>query len=212
MQLKVGLGTRYVSRASKNYRCAADCLGALLHVFVMPRRLVPLACRSVSWPPETAGPERALAGREWGHLGPMTDQSFDCDIAATLVAGHLGRPPLLGFDSTEDAGWPGTGLWKKGKASPGLIQALQSLPLPVFVASALRNVDDRRRNTKSLLETLRLPRVFQPASAPPKFLPVHFFTLLRQTPHPFTNFQQPFGCVQIRLRLVVISICNGRLI
>jgi hypothetical protein len=114
----------------------------------MPRRLVPLACRSVSWPPETAGPEHAPAGREWGHLGPMTDQSFDCDIAATLVAGHLGKPPLLGFDSTEDAGWPGTGLWKKGKALPGLIQALQSLPLLVFVASAFRNVDDGRRKTK----------------------------------------------------------------
>jgi hypothetical protein len=78
----------------------------------------------------------------------MTDQSFDLDIAATLAARHLGRPPLLGFDSTEDAGLPGTGLWKKGKASLGLIQALQSLPLLVFVASALRNVDDRRRNTK----------------------------------------------------------------
>lgn len=44
------------------------------------------------------------------------------------------------------------------------------------------------------------------------FLPVHFFTLLQQTPHPFTNFQQPFGCVQIRLQLVVTGISNGRLI
>ena len=158
-------------------------------------------------------PERAPAGREWGHLGPMTDQIFDCDIAATLVAGHLGKPPLLGFDSTEDAGWPRTGLWKKGKASPGLIQALQSLPLPVFVASALRNVDDRRRKHKKSTETLRLPRVFQTSICPSEiFCLCTSFTLLRQTPHPFTNFQQPFGCVQIRLQLVVISICNGRLI
>lgn len=104
--------------------------------------------------------ERALAGREWRHLGPMTDQSFDCHIAAALVAGHLGRPPLLGFDSTEEAGWPGTGLWKKGKASLGLIQALQSLPLPVFVASALRNVDDSRRSTKSLLRRCACPEFF----------------------------------------------------
>lgn len=78
--------------------------------------------------------ERALLARNGATLAQMTDQSFDCDIAATLVARHLGRPPLLGFDSIEEAGWPGTGLWKKGKASLGLIQALQSLPLPVFVA------------------------------------------------------------------------------
>jgi hypothetical protein len=122
-------------------------LGALLHVFVMPRRLGPLACRSLSQRQEGLVGVRPV-GTEWRHLGQMTDQSFDWDIAATLAARHLGRPPLLGVDSTEDAGWPGTGLWKKGKASLGLIQALQSLPLPVFVASALRNVDDRRRNTK----------------------------------------------------------------
>jgi hypothetical protein len=126
-------------------------------------------------------PGRVPAGREWGHLGPMTDQSFDCDIAATLVAGHLGRPPLLGFDSTEDAGWPGTGLWKKGKASPGLIQALQSLPLPVFVASALRNVDDRRRNTKSLLRRCACPEFFN------QHLPLRNFCLCTFFHSPSTN-------------------------
>lgn len=76
------------------------------------------------------------------------------------MARHLGRPPLLGFDSIEDAGWPGTGLWEKGKASLGLIQALQSLPLPVFVSPVhFGTLMTAVENTKRLLR-------LQPASCP----------------------------------------------
>jgi hypothetical protein len=47
-------GTRHVSPSSKKCRPRADCLEAVLHVFVMPRGLKPVVCRSVSIPSEWA--------------------------------------------------------------------------------------------------------------------------------------------------------------
>jgi len=101
-------------------------------------------------------------------LGQITDKTFDCPVAARLAAWRLGAPPLSGVDSILEAVWPCTGVREKGKASPGLIQALQSLPLPAFGASALRNVGDRRRKAQKT-QMLRLPRFFQPTPAPPNF-------------------------------------------
>jgi hypothetical protein len=99
-------------------------------------------------------------------------------------------------------------LREKGKASLGLIKALQSLPLPVFVASALRNVGDRRRKPQKP-ETLRLPRFFS------QHLPRRIFAcaLLHSpstTSAPRHHLSSTFRGDQNQLQLVVIRCCNDQ--
>jgi hypothetical protein len=157
----------------------------------MPRTLRALTSKSVSLRGQS-GPSRR--GRRCEsptpHAGQIADKSLDCSVAASLAAWRLGRPPLSGFDSILGAVWPGTGVREKGKASPGLIQALQSLPLPVFGASALRNVGDRRRKHKRRRRCACPGPDFSANTCPSEFLPVHFFTLRQQTLHPFTISHQ----------------------
>jgi hypothetical protein len=140
------------------------------------------------------------------HTRRIPDQSFDCHVAALLAPWRLGRPPLWGVDSILGRVWPGTGLREKGKASLGLIQPLQSLPLPVVAASALRNVGDRRTKLRKI-ETLRLPRFFS------QRLPLRIFACaLLHSPSansaPIHQLPSPFGCVQNQLQLVVLRCCN----
>lgn len=163
----------------------------------MPRTLKALTSKSVSLRGQ-AGPSRR--GRRCEsptpHSGQIADKTLDCSVAARLAAWRLGRPPLSGFDSILGAVWPGTGVREKGKASLGLIQALQSLPLPVFGASALRNIGDRRRKHKKT-QTQRLPR--------PRFFSQHlplriFACALLHSPStnsaPIHHLSSTIGCIQ----------------
>ena len=131
-------GVRHLPRfpaSDVSYQYSRADSAASLQEVVMPRHsYAEVRAGSEDGAGRVVMESQAFAGQQ-RHVGRSVDETFDSAVAQNLASWYLGKPPLRDDDSTEDAALPGTGLWKKGKASPGLIKALQSLPHRVFVAS-----------------------------------------------------------------------------